>query len=200
VIMFGGPVTCQRPATGTAGPAGSVMGAKCHRCHHRVKAASWPAVPVARYLWGTARPGRWRGAAAGGGRVLRRPGRWGRTAVPPAEPTPSRIKWSQARRASSAPPGPAGTVRVDWGIPVLSRLMPPPQRRSPRSGRQIPGHVPGSGWSVLAEPPGGTRGKVTKRTYGTVPVLRTSSTSPGRSMNACPALYVVVRHWWPTGE
>jgi len=30
-----------------------------------------------------------------------------------------------------------------------------------RSGPQIPGHVPGSGWSILGEPPGGTRGKVT---------------------------------------
>ena len=29
------------------------------------------------------------------------------------------------------------------------------------SGRQIPRHVPGSGSSVLVEPPGGTRGKVT---------------------------------------
>jgi hypothetical protein len=36
--------------------------------------------------------------------------------------------------------------------------------------------------------------------YGIVPVLRTLSTSPGRSMNACPALYVVVWHLGPTGE
>ena len=33
-----------------------------------------------------------------------------------------------------------------------------------------------------------------------MPVLRTSSTSPGRSTNACPALYVVARHWWPAGR
>ena len=39
--------------------------------------------------------------------------------------------------------------------------------------RQRPGHVPGSGWSILGDSPGGTRGKVTKRTYGTVPLLTT---------------------------
>src|SRR5919108_3650080 len=65
------------------------------------------------------------------------------------------------------------------------------------SGRQRPGHVPGSGWSILGGSPGGTRGKVTKRTYGSVPMLTTSSTSPGRSMNMCPGPYVVVWHWLP---
>ena len=29
--------------------------------------------------------------------------------------------------------------------------------------RQSPGHTPGAGWSVLADSPGGTRGKVTYR-------------------------------------
>src|SRR5260370_42530345 len=36
--------------------------------------------------------------------------------------------------------------------------------RRHRSYRHRPGHVPGSGRSILAEPPGGTRGKVTYST------------------------------------
>ena len=46
------------------------------------------------------------------------------------------------------------------------------------------GQVPGFGSSVLGSAPTGTRGKVTYRVYGTVPVLMTWSSSPGRSTNA----------------
>lgn len=31
-----------------------------------------------------------------------------------------------------------------------------------------------------------------------MPVLTTSSTSPGRSMNDCPAVSLVASHWLPT--
>src|SRR4029077_16016715 len=76
------------------------------------------------------------------------------------------------------------------GISMARRLLGPVSGvlQGASLGAQRPGQVPGSGWSILAEPPLGTRGNVTNSTYGVVPVLTTSSTSPGRSMNACPAV------------
>ena len=56
---------------------------------------------------------------------------------------------------------------------IRKRWQSGPKRLSFESDRQRPGQVPGSGTSVLADSPGGTRGKVTKRMYGAVPMLTT---------------------------
>jgi hypothetical protein len=56
------------------------------------------------------------------------------------------------KQADSRPLGPG----LAW-----ARVAVPGETGVALSGRQIPEHVPGSGSSVLAEPPGGTRGKVT---------------------------------------
>ena len=56
------------------------------------------------------------------------------------------------QQADSRPLGPG----LAW-----ARVAVPGKTGVGLSGRQIPEHVPGSGSSVLDEPPGGTRGKVT---------------------------------------
>src|SRR4029077_7932172 len=63
---------------------------------------------------------------------------------------------------------------------------------------QTPGQVPGFGRSILVEPPIGTPGNVATTMKSVEPVFTASTTSLGRSMNACPAVYVVMSQWFPT--
>lgn len=69
------------------------------------------------------------------------------------------------------------TLRMLEGVaPTLQHPQPARHRNAyPDVTRSSPqtGQVPGFGSSVLGDAPTGTRGKVTYRVYGTVPVLMT---------------------------
>jgi hypothetical protein len=75
--------------------------------------------------------------------------------VHPGNGFPQRIGDHRGHADQQADPRPLG-AGLAW-----ARVAVPGEAGVGLSGRQIPEHVPGSGSSVLAEPPGGTRGKVT---------------------------------------